>query len=278
MILQPRGDRLLIIRQTDHAALAGEFARHWGNDVFTLPEPQESLRIAAEHHDDGWLFREAASHLDPATRRPYQFTDLPVADHLGFYRQGVASVLKRDGYAGLLVCMHLAGIYQRRLDHATEDGPTLRRILGELKDQQRMLREELHTIGFAPRALQDGPLLANYRLLQIFDCLSLYFCTAPPRPVVLGPVPLDSRGRETEIALTPDEGHTVVLNPYPFDVPELRVGVPAAVVEDRPYHDDDNFRAALAAAPVEQLAFALKPAGAMRRTKDVTTTTSVSGR
>ena len=49
------------------------------------------------------------------------------------------------------------------------------------------------------------------------------------------------------------------------------------LVADRPYHDDD-FRAALAAAPVEQLAFALTPAGAVRHTKDVAPSTSVSGR
>jgi hypothetical protein len=261
MIIQPRGDRLLIIRQTDHAALSGELARHWGNDVFTLPEPQESLRVAAEHHDDGWRLWEAAPHLDPATHRPYQFTDLPVAEHLGFYRQGIANVGRRDGYAGLLVCMHLAGLYQRR-HPATAEQPVLDRILDGLHDQQRMLREELRTITASPRTLNEGPLTANYKLLQIFDRLSLYFCTALPHPATIGPVPLDSRGRETDLELRPIEGHTVAIRPYPFDVPELRIGVPAAVVPDRPYHEDDDFRATLAAAPTEQLTFTLKPSAA----------------
>ena len=254
MIIQPRGDRLLIIRQTDHAALSGEFARHWGNDVFTLPEPQESLRLAAEHHDDGWLLWEAAPHLNPATRRPYQFTDLPITEHLAFYRQGIASVLKRDGYAGLLVCLHLAGLYERRGD----GDPVRNRILDELHDQQRMLREELQMVTASPRTLQEGPLTANSRLLLTFDRLSLYFCTEPPHPATIGPVPRDSRGRETELELRPLEGHTVAIHPYPFDVPQLRVGVPAAVVPDRPYRDDDDFRATLAAAPTEQLAFTLR--------------------
>ena len=79
---------------------------------------------AAARHDDGCKVWEAAPRVDPRTRRPYQFTDLPAGEHLSFYRQGIADVLKRDPYAGLLVSMHLSGLHQRRF--GTESRPTPR--------------------------------------------------------------------------------------------------------------------------------------------------------
>jgi hypothetical protein len=269
MIVQTRAGGLLLIRQTDHAALAAVFARHWGNNHFEPLRPRPSLLIAAEHHDDGWLAWEAAPTVDPATRRPYQFTDLPAGEHLAFYRQGIADVLKRDPYAGLLVSMHLSGLHQRRF--GTESRPTprpagpnehaaaLRRALDQLEDQQRELREQLPSAGVDPRFLKDGPLWANYKLLQVFDRLSLYFCTAPPRAATIGPAPRDHKGHEVDLELMPLDGGAVAVDPYPFDQPALPVEVRAALIPDRPYQTDAELRAELARAAPERLEFVLRP-------------------
>jgi hypothetical protein len=53
MIVQRRDGQLLLIRQTDHAALAGNLARHWGNASFAAPSPRDPVVFAADHHDDG---------------------------------------------------------------------------------------------------------------------------------------------------------------------------------------------------------------------------------
>ena len=47
MILQPRCPDLLLIRQTDHAALSGALAEHWGNADFAALAPRESMVRAA---------------------------------------------------------------------------------------------------------------------------------------------------------------------------------------------------------------------------------------
>jgi hypothetical protein len=128
--------------------------------------------------------------------------------------------------------------------------------LDQLRDEQRELREQLSAV-VNRHWLQDGPLWANYKLLQVFDRLSLYFCTAPPRAAVIGPAPLDHKGREVDLTLRPLDERTVRVEPYPFDAPELTVGVRAALVADRDYESDDAFRAALAAAEVRALSFRL---------------------
>jgi hypothetical protein len=267
MILQPRGADLLLIRQTDHAALSGQLAEHWGNADFAPLAPRESVVLAAAHHDDGWRVWEAAPRVDPRTRRPYQFTDLPLAEHAAFYLTGVDAVTERDAYAGLLVCLHLAGLYQRRFGIdpgipvkplSPEDERVRAGVLDQLKVREQALRERLGASGMPSEPLADGPLWANYKLLQVFDRLSLYFCTRPPRPSTLRPVPADYDGREVELALGPAGGQAVRVAPYPFDVDPLSVRLRASVVPDRPYRDDDDFRAAFAAAPATELHFELR--------------------
>jgi hypothetical protein len=106
--------------------------------------------------------------------------------------------------------------------------------------------------------LEEGHVWANYKLLQIFDRLSLYFCTRPPRSLTLGPAPADYNGQDVELTLEPLGGQAVRLTPWPFDVNPLPVRVRASVVPDRPYRDDADFRATFAAAPVTELEFELR--------------------
>jgi hypothetical protein len=222
---------------------------------------------AGRHHDDGWSLWESVPRVDAATRRPYQFTDLPVVEHLGFYRAGIDRVLAEDSYAGLLVSMHLAGLYQRRFGSdgslpttppTSAEAEVLHAILAQLKIEQETLREQLRRQGIPARFLEDAHLGVNYQLLQFVDRLSLYFCTAPPRPAILKSVPRDYSGTETELTLEPRGSGAVSLSPYPFDTDPLRVRIPASVVPDRSYESDEDFRATFAAAPVSALEFEIR--------------------
>jgi hypothetical protein len=265
MIVQPRAEGLFLIRQTDHAALSGLFAENWGRSPFVLPVPQASVRIAATHHDDGWYDWEAAPRINPATQRPYQFTDLPTAEHAAFYRHGIDQVRNRDGYAGLLVCMHLAGLYRMRLGPnnpfglarpSLQEEKHLREILGRLEEDQERLRYGLAAEGVPERLLSDPFLTVNYRLLQFFDRLSLYFCVRPPDERRME-VPRDYEGNLVEMTLRPLAEGKVVLRPYPFRSEPLGVLVKGWVVPDRVYVDDRDFQTAFAAAPVLTLRYDL---------------------
>jgi hypothetical protein len=266
MIVQPRDGQLLLIRQPDHAALAGTFARHWGNATFAAPFPSDALVFAADHHDDGWLVWEAAPRVDPATRRPYQFTALPIAEHVNFYRVGIAQVLERNPYAGLLTVMHLAGLYQMRYgtDRHVQPRPLpadeerlKQNFVDELQRQQQSLRHDLPQRGVPPAWLEEKHLWCNYKLLQVFDRLSLYFCVAPPRSSSLEPVPLDYEGGETDLRLRPVSERAVAIAPYPFNRDPLPVTLRASLVPDRDYESDEQFRAVFASARLTELRFEL---------------------
>src|SRR5229473_3139863 len=76
ILVEEKGERdpqLLVIRQTDHAFLAGFLAREWGNEKFTKPQPNASFCLAVAEHDNGWSEWELEPILDAKTRLPFSF-------------------------------------------------------------------------------------------------------------------------------------------------------------------------------------------------------------
>src|SRR5947209_17007674 len=149
MIIQEQGDQLVLIRQTDHAVLAGHFARELGNDTFALPQPQESFVLAATEHDNGWNEWELLPEIDSVTYLPYSFMSVPTREHIELYQGGNARVVKVDRYAGLLVSVHCLGLYDRT--RATIPGFSAKYVKSHesqtVKDflQSLRLRSEEHT-------------------------------------------------------------------------------------------------------------------------------------
>jgi hypothetical protein len=254
-----------LIRQTDHAALAGELAKHWGRPPFDLPEPFDAVVCAAAQHDNGWTDWDARPKINPVTQQPYQFWELPVEEHLSFYFQGVEKVVGIDRYAGLLASMHCAGLYNGRYgtdpalmvrQFTPEMQRTIQGFLDRLKAQQHRLREELRTSNLFAAWLEDGKIWKNYRLLQIFDRLSLYLCMLPLGQRSLRPVPV-AAGEDVELVLQPHERNEVHISPYPFDVDPLEVTIDCRLIPQTSYGGDDQFRAVLAGAEVTALTFEL---------------------
>jgi hypothetical protein len=268
MIVQRCDRELLLIRQTDHAALSGRLAEHWGGGDFARPEPYRSVVLAAARHDDGWRDWEMAPKVNPATRRPYNFTEMPAGEHIPFYLRGVDGVIRDDPYAGLLVNLHLSGLYRKR--YGLDPGMALERFppevravvegyLHQLDEQRGELRQGLSRDSAVPaEAVEEVAVWTNYRLLQVYDLFSLYFCMGPLREYTLRHVPVNASRPDTELQLRPAGGHALAVDPYPFSATPLRVTVSAHVIPDRDYDGDDDLRSALAASPLRMLRFELK--------------------
>ena len=171
MIVRDTGKAWQLVLQTDHADLAAGFARAWADHG----PRHASLVIAARRHDDGWAVWERSPLVHP-DGTPVSFLDVAVPAHLAFYRACIASVTDEDAYAGLLVSMHGAGIYRRRygadpglvLTHAEDVRELVNRFVWE--------QEEAYPAREAAAGVDEQRRLADYRLLQLYDRLSLHFC------------------------------------------------------------------------------------------------------
>lgn len=291
MIVQERGEELWVIRQTDHALLAGFLARQWGNDLFRRPEGFESFCLAVREHDNGWGEWELAPRIDPKRRVPYTFMSIPTEEHVGLYQRGIERVVQVDRYAGLLVSLHCAGLYDR--SKATIPGfsakyvkSTESRVVSEflqsLKLQQLRLKVDLRGNPATKRLTEEKSLEANRRALEALDRLSLYFCLNSLADASIDNVPLhvneeipnqrnlnqDSRDQgSVDWELRPIGGNNVALAPYPFRKNPMPISILTRRVPKRIYGDESDFQGTLASAPYFPVHFTLHAMDEMGRTR-----------
>ena len=102
----------------------------------------------------------------------------------------------------------------------------------------------------------------NFRALQIFDLLSLYFCCdgyaddEQFKEDLIAPVSLSyDSNEEVELRIFPAGPRTVRFVPYPFDVAPLTVGVRARLLTAGRFASEAEGLAAYHKAPRQLLSF-----------------------
>lgn len=230
MIVCDLGDRWQIVMQTDHADLSGEVARRWGQRT----ERADSLQVAAERHDDGWAVWEQAPMCNPRTGQPLNFLDVGVLAHLAFYRAGIAAITEQDPYAGLLVSMHGAGIYRGRYGLQPDLTLTFADDVREQVDEFVAEQESTFEARDAALGVTAQQRRADYELLQLYDRMSLLFCTND----TLSPPPAELAGHRLE----PGGAGTVTMTPFPFDGSEQRFSLIRRLLPRKQWPDGRAFR------------------------------------
>ncbi len=257
MLVRDAGDVWQLVLQTDHADLSGQLAAAWGGPGFARPEPFDSVVRAARRHDDGWATWEQQPRLGP-DGAPQSFLTVPASVHLAFYRAGVEVVQDEDLYAGLLVSMHMRGLYRARYgvmpspprEHEPETQALIDAFVEQEEQRQAQLCDALE--------VDEAQRWTNYALLQAFDVVSLYVGLADAERGAAGAcegVPTvaadGAAGEPVRIAIEPLGPWRVRFDPYPFVEDTTPLTLRRRLVRKRDWPDDDAFRTDLAAAPVE---------------------------
>jgi len=275
LIIQEQGDQLLLIRQTDHAFLAGFFAKEWGNEEFPRPEPFASFCLAAAEHDNGWTEWELEPTLDAKTRTPNTFMSIPTEEHIALYQRGIERLVKVDHYAALLVSMHCTGLYDRaratmpgysaKYVKATE-GALVTDFVQRLRLQQLRLKTDLRANAATKDFVIEDALKANFERMEALDRLSLHLCMNPKENCVIDAVPQDYTGNEVDLDLRSEGGNVLTLAPFPFKREVLEISILARRIPKRVYVDNTDFRKTLAQAQYFGIKFTLRA----RRSKAIT--------
>lgn len=256
--------------QPAHAALTEQFAQHWGNDRFEVPAPKAATVIAATAHDDGWLRYDRRPHLGDDA--PLDFREMSADVWIDLYDEGIEAVVDIDPYAGLLVSMHGSGLqrgwyglFAPALPARPTPAPAYasfvdrqearqERLLGELRAGKGVYSEWLsaadeammaaiHEEGVAPdTAGSESRLWHNYALLQVWDHLSLAFCTAvpPPSREEIPSVPTAVGGSTETLRIEALGEGECRIRPYPFDRSPLSVQVGTRTVQRTAVDGDDE--------------------------------------
>jgi hypothetical protein len=260
--------RAIVATQEDHAELSAQFAAHWGNDRFSKLRPYRTMIFATTFHDSGYREFEGNPPMNIEKGRPFAHREeVPSfeAIELEAYAQNIAWVRSHDPYAGLLVSMHRTGLWHNRYNVFTQPSMRLRERSAEVQGLKKVLEkdQEQYTRELAAsHADFEDELSYNYRALQIFDLLSLYFCcdgyasenkfkeyTIAPVRVAYG------SPEEVSLRILPNGANGVRFDPYPFDISPLQVCVRARVIKPATGRSEEAALEAYQKAPRQMIHF-----------------------
>ena len=209
--IEPSG--VLAISQPTHAWISGQILRAWDERL------DESLLLAGEQHDIGWLDWETAPTFNPETGRPHLFREIGAAVHSPMWRQGVERALAAWGaHVALLISRHGGVIYRRYTDRHRISEADSAAAQTYLETQAPMEAAWAKTLGLDAAALQK-----QTTLVALVDALSLALCGELKTPIELE-APSASGGTET-LRLIERPGHPFhfVLSPWPLRTDVLTV-------------------------------------------------------
>lgn len=243
MLLRRAGDGVIAIGQPAHAWVSGQLARAWGNTRFGTVEPYEDVCLAAEQHDAGMAAWEVRPTFNERTGLPRSFMELSLDEHLEIWWSAAPLVAAQSPYAAILVSMHGTALYERR-DLARLSAEDADRVRAFLAGQRELQEQLLAALGADPQVVRR-----NQRLVWTWDSLSLALLLDWP-PFELEGVP----AADGEIDVAVRDG---TLDPWPFAAPALTVRCEGRRLAG-PYADQEEMRAALAAAPWETVVISVR--------------------
>lgn len=245
MFITKHDGYLHIVNQYDHSVQAGEVARRWGNEKFARPEHFESLCLAVEKHDIGWIESDTKVLFNPETGQPVPFLHVNLLQHVDFYGKGYEQVKAEDPYAGLLVGMHWIGLYTSRFGYDPSFTFKIPQDLVPFIDEH-VINQQKSWIDLKmslwnkaePRSRFEDHLWMNYEIVQFMDRLSQYVSMHTldtQNQLVMGPVRQTADSGGCMITVQGQGDGTVAVDPFPFDsvvettvllrkIPDIRYG------------------------------------------------------
>lgn len=270
MIIQtaPADAPRLAIMMHEHTALAEQFARAFGNERFERAEPADLMAYVVAHHDAGWAEFDRDPITDEKTALPYNLIETPAQFITVTSRKSPDFNEKHHPYCGVMSSMHSWGLYNGRYGLSSlvlidkfppQDRPLADRMLAGELDRQKRLKAELAKAADTAGWVEQEHLFQNYKQLQFFDTLALYFNRIHPdeRPEQeFAHVPLDTR-HDASVKIRPRNAGVYELTPYPFAANNAEFACAGRLIAPKQRQSDGGWSAVLRDIPTQWETFRL---------------------
>ena len=272
MIIQtaPAGEPRLAIMMYEHTALSHQFARAFGNDAFQPADPNDLMFHVTLHHDAGWAEFDRDPPTDPSTDLPYNLVETP-AQFITVTSAGSPDYNQRQHpYCGLMSSMHSWGLYNGRYGlsdmvlvnrFSPQDRPLVQRMLDAELARQARLKAELAQDPDTAAWLDERHVFQNYKQLQFFDLLALYFNRIHPSErgaATFDHVPC-SADEDAAVTIRPLGPGVYALSPYPFGSEPAEFAYAGRHISPGQHERAGGWPRVLAAAPTVWENFRLVP-------------------
>lgn len=259
-----------VMTMDQHTTLSGQFAEHFGNDAFEAVQPREQMLYVIAHHDAGWKDLDKAALRDPATGLPYNLVQTPFEHIVATSKASPDFNGATHPYCELISSMHSWGLYNGRygmsdkvlLDSLAADNRSVAdgMLNAEIARQER-LKETLRANPETAAWVEDAHVFQNYKQLQFFDTLALYFNCVPEderTEASFAHVPM-SATRDAVVDIRPLGAGSYAFSPYPFDRDGIELQFEGRYLA--PVHSGDSVRDELERTAVETQSIRLVAGG-----------------
>ena len=203
----------LAISQLTHAWISGQILRAWDENL------SETLLLAAEQHDIGWIDWETEPTFNAETGRPHLFREVGASAHAPMWARGVQRALGAWGtHVALLISRHGGVIYRRYMDRHRAGEADAAAAQNYLNAQAPIETAWSRALG-----LEAAELETETALLAFSDALSLALCGEMKAPLDLEAPGRSGDALTIKVAERPQRSFDFVLSPWPFRVNELVV-------------------------------------------------------
>ena len=251
MIVQStlEGKPNFVIEQVDHCRMSGQLTEHFGNADFSPPVPHELLTYIVAHHDEGWETVDTLREQSPTTGLPHHLTQTPLSYLIKTSKASPDFNEAHHAFCGLLSSMHTYGLFNGRygmsdfifIDKIPADNKqAVTDMLDVELERQARLKEQLSSNAESAAWVEEVALMNNYKLLQFFDTLSLYFhmthAEGRSESKFLN-VP-DGKGTDHTLSIKPTGDGVYALAPFPFKGDSLEMTVEGRYITAQPQGTD----------------------------------------
>jgi hypothetical protein len=273
----PEGEPHFVLTMAEHTEMCGQMARAFGNDRFEPPAPFDEVIYIVENHDRGWDRYDSNPGLDPDTQVPYIMARTPTPDMVKTNRGSPDFNEAHHPYCGLLSSMHSFGLYTGRfgfskfvprtqtttsISVADAHRPLIDAMLSYEQARQTRLKAALAADPATHDWVEEHHLFQNYKQLQFFDTISLYFHlrhASERGDETYVHVPLNAEA-DTSVDLRKIDDRVYSLDPFPFAGDRLTIICRGRYV--MPFPADfppDRVGAALRELPADRQSYELVP-------------------
>jgi Protein of unknown function (DUF3891) len=270
MIIQtaPADEPRLAVMMHEHTALSDQFARAFGNERFEPVWPDDLMFYVVSHHDAGWAEFDRDPLTDETTRLPYNLIETPAKYITVTSRRSPDFNERHHPYCGLISSMHSWGLYNGRYGLSKlvliekfppVDRPLAERMLSGEIDRQNRLKVEIAKDAETAKWIEAEHLFQNYKQLQFFDTLALYFNRTHPSQraeQAFEHVPVNAR-QDTNVTIRPRQPGVYEVSPYPFAANDAEFAFGGRLIEPRQHQDGAGWPSVLRGAPTQWESFRL---------------------
>jgi hypothetical protein len=265
MIRKRVGNEFWLIRQTDHAHIAGDIVFQIGNATVQRAEPLEQVVRATQLHDCGWPLHDDRPVLS-AQKYPLDVFEPSRGIALKCWLAGARHAAEIDPYIGLLVSLHQLALSASSVSGnqpAKYDVQQLRQqfdlnkfqhnvieLLEKLRGQCGLQTHKPLRLGIGDTWTDDAEekLKFGFRLLRAADVMSLALCCTKVPQAVTEPLHTRVGGGTIQLQLHRPSDDVLLVKPWPFTKQQLTLTVPYTPIPARAYADEADLHSTIASA------------------------------